>query len=53
MLGFLRDEFEAQFKAGGVEVRTASANLTKLSPAEIQSHLAKARLVPECRKPGA
>lgn len=50
MLSFLRREMEGLPKTG-VEVKEAASNLAKMSPQEIQEHLARERLVPECRKP--
>ena len=50
MLGLLRKEIGAQVKLG-VEVSDLDRDMTKLTPAEIQAHLAKAGLVPACCKP--
>jgi len=52
MLGFLRRDVEALAR-GGMQIREAASNLTKLAPHDIQSHLAKDRLLPACRRPGA
>lgn len=50
MLGLLRDELVLPPKSG-IELRELAKDLTRLAPAELQSHLAQAGLVPARQTP--
>ncbi|MFQ5936366.1 MAG: host attachment protein [Acidiferrobacterales bacterium] len=52
MLGFLRAELEALLK-NGVAVRAVAKDLSKLTPHEVHRYLARARLLPRRKSPGA
>lgn len=50
MTGHLRRELEGCAKAG-LTLRELSANVSKMTPSDIQEHLVKASLLPPCRRP--
>jgi len=52
MLALMRKE-SGDLSKSGIEVREAATNLTKFPVQEIQAHLPKQKLVPECKRPGA
>lgn len=49
-LGYLRNELNGRIK-GNVQVRELAKDLSKMSPLEIHTHLAKEQLVPKRRSP--
>jgi len=52
MLGFLRDELDPLVKTG-VNVHNIAKDLSKLAPDDVHRYLAKERLVPRRKNPGA
>ena len=52
MLGLLRQELDTIFKQG-LEVHKLAKDMTKFSPKQIHDHLAKTRLLPARKRPGA
>jgi protein required for attachment to host cells len=52
MLGLLREDLNTIFKQG-LEVHKLAKDMTKFSSKQIHEHLAKERLIPARRRPGA
>ncbi len=52
MLGLLRQDLNAILKHG-LEVQKLAKDMTKFSPKQIHDHLAKKRLIPARKRPGA
>jgi len=51
MIPFLRQDMERLIKQG-VEVRELIKDMSKLTPEQIQDHLAKEQVIPARRRPG-
>lgn len=49
-LGYLRNELSGRIK-NGIQIRELAKDLSKMSPLEIHTHLAKEQLVPKRRSP--